>query len=347
MLDALGKQISLTIVSGDVTATEANLLNAFTSQHLVIIPAAERQSIVSEACAAASRAASGILKSDAWPAFAAALLYLAFLRRTLVEDGRIPSLLQSQSALIPASADDDVDTMVVVHVEGGDAVLSLATIPEDGTEWQGLVENSKVSNLLYPMLETIQPLIAGSQMLRGDTLWQVAEKGTAHIVQKGHQGMRGLAPVSAASLMGPVAMMALASAMVEQQKLAEIEKSLAAIKATLQDFQQVAPSVLAGELADEVLHGLERHESELLRVQEHLTEEARGQIAAFRSIKREVWGIGKYAKTIQDQLALVDTIYDELLLCVRARACAYMLLCTFPGREAGKPYLHSKQSLCF
>ena len=29
-------------------------------------------------------------------------------------------------------------------------------------------------------------------------------------------------------------------------------------------------------------------------------------------------------------------MYDELFLCIRARACAYMLLCSFPGRETGK-----------
>lgn len=355
MLEALGKQIGLPTAPGDVSATEANLLNVFASQHLLSVPATERQLIVSDACAAASRAANGLLSSDAWAPFASALLYLAYLRRTLVEDGRIPSLPQNQSSIIPASAGDGVNAMVVIRVEGGEPVLSLATIPEDATGWQDLGQNNKVSSLLYPTLEAIQPLIAGSQMLRGDTLWEVAEIGTAHIVQKGHQGMRGLAPVSAAGLMGPMAMMALASAMVEQHKLEQIEKSLAEIKATLQDvsafqkherrsvltgsiryFQQVAPSVLAGELADEVLHGLERHEVELLRVQDHLTEEARGQIAALRAIKKEGWGSSKYVKAIQDQLALIDTTYDELFLCIRARACAYMLLCTFPGRETGK-----------
>jgi hypothetical protein len=355
MLEGLSKQIGLPIAPGDVSATEANLLNAFASQHLLSVPAATRQFIVSEAAAAASRAASGFLSSDAWAPFASTLLLLVYRRRTLVEDARIPLLPQSQSAIIPAAADDGVDAMVVVRVEGGEPVLSLATIPKDATGWQDLGQNSKVSSLLYPMLEAIQPLIAGGQMLRGDTLWEVAEKGTAHIVQKGYQGMRDLAPVSAAGLMGPIAMMALMSAMVERHKLEQIENGLAEIKATIKDiamfqkgerrsvltgsvryFQQIAQSVLAGELADEVLHGIERHEIELLRVQDHLTEEASEQITALRAIQKEGWGSGKYVSAIQDQLALVDTTYNELFLCIRARACAYMLLCAFPGRETGK-----------
>lgn len=356
MLLALAKQIGIPIAAGDVQPTESNLLNAFASQHLLSVPATERQIIVSNACAAAARAASGLLSSDTWPPFASALLYLAYLRRMLIEDGRIPSLPQNQSAIIPPSPGGGVDAMVVVRVEGGgEPVLSLASIPKDATEWLDLIQNSRVSSLLYPMLEAIQPLIASSQMLPGDTLWAVAENGTAHIVQKGHQGMRGLAPVSAAGLMGPIAVMALASAIVEQNRVKRIEKSLAEIKAILQDvsmfqkgerqavltgsiryFQQVAPSVLAGELADEVLQALERHEFELLRVQDHLTGEAHGQIAALRAIKKEGWGGANYVKAIEEQLTLIDNTYYDLFLCIRARICAYMLLCSYPGRETGK-----------
>ncbi|EKU75856.1 hypothetical protein [Sphingobium yanoikuyae] len=356
MLEGVSKQIGLSIDVGDNSKNEANLLNCFASQHILTVPIIDRQRIVEEAAAAASRAASGILSSDAWQPFASALLQLGYLRRKLVDEGRMSRHEPDRLDCNLVSAGDGSDALVI-HMGEGEPFLSMANLPADGAGWLEVNQNTKVSGLLYPMLEAIQPVMAGVQMLRNDTLWKEgAKNATASIVQAGQQGIvKSLGHVSVASLVGPTAVLVLASAMIEQQKLEQIEKSLAEIKTSLSDiskfqkgerrsiltgsiryFQQIAESVLTGELAEEVLHSLERHEIDLMRVQDHLSEEVRDQIVALRAIKKEGWGSGKYAKAIQDRLVSLDKAYDELFLCIRARACAYMLLCAFPGREAGK-----------
>ncbi|EQB10880.1 hypothetical protein [Sphingobium lactosutens] len=356
MLEGVSKQVGLSIDVGDSAKSEANLLNCFASQHILTAPIKERQRIVEEAGAAASRAASGILSSDAWQPFTSALLQLGYLRHKLMDEGRLPVDEEVRTDRDLVSADDPANALAI-YMEGGDPVLSLATLPADGSGWLEVNQNTKVSGLLYPLLEAIQPVMAGVQMLRSDTLWQEgAKNATASIVKAGQQGItKSLGQVPVAGLVGPTAVLVLASAMIEQQKLEQIEKSLAEIKASLSDvskfqkgerrsiltgsiryFQQIAESVLTGELAEEVLHSLERHEIDLMRVQDHLIEETREQIVALRTVKKEGWGSGKFGKAIQDQLASIDKAYDELFLCIRARACAYMLLCAFPGRDAGK-----------
>lgn len=369
MLNGLSKKIGLPFTAGDASVKEASLFSAFASQHLLTVAAADRQRIVDEVCAAASKAAGGLLSSDAWPPFAAALLQVAHLRSQLIEDGRLAIQSAEVSMNLPTIAGNETDALVV-QIEDGEPVLALATIPGDITGWQPVTQGDRISGVLYPILEAVQPLLAGQQMFGGETLYKSilphgakldTVKDTANMVYGSARGGNGLfvkspfKTVSAAGVMGPMALMTLASAMIEQHKLEQIEKSLAEIKASLQDvakfqkgerrsiltgsiryFQQVATSVVAGELADEILHGLERHEVELLRVQEHLVDEARTQIAAFRAIKKEGWGSSKYAKSLGDELAVLASTYEELFLCMRARACAYMLLCAFPGREIGK-----------
>jgi predicted RecB family endonuclease len=204
----------------------------------------------------------------------------------------------------------------------------------------------------------MQPLIAASQTLRGDELLRRLPdgvKGAAHIVEAGTKGMKGLETIAVSSLMGPLAIMMLAGAVAEQRKLQAIEKSLAEIKTAIVDvarfqqqerrsvlkgairyFQQVASPVLTGELAPEVLQEIERHEVDLVRVQEHLTEELRDRITGLRAIRKETFGSSKFAKALQETQTELDAKYDELLLCLRARACGYQLLCAFPGRQAGK-----------
>lgn len=356
MLEGVCKQIGLSIEVGNIAKNEANLLNCFARQHILTAPIGERQRIVEDAGTAASRAASGMLSSDTWQPFASTLLQLGYLRRKLVDEGRMPGGEPDRLDRDVVSTDDRSDELVI-HMGEGEPFLSLANLSADSSGWLEVNQNTKVSGLLYPILEAIQPVMAGVQMLRNDTLWQEgAKNATASIVQVGQQGIvKSLGQVSVASLVGPTAVLILASAMIEQQKLQQIEKSLAEIKTALGDiskfqkgerrsiltgsiryFQQIAESVLTGELAEEVLHSLERHEIDLMRVQDHLSEEVRDQIVALRAIKKEGWGSGKYTKAIQDQLASLDKAYDELFLCIRARACAYMLLCAFPGREAGK-----------
>ncbi|WP_158932677.1 hypothetical protein [Acidisphaera sp. S103] len=370
MVTGLCKQIGIPAALNDINGYEVILLNTFSKQHLSSLPSTDRQRLVDEASVAASTAATGRLSSDAWPPFAWVFLQVAYLRRKLAEEGRmyVDSRETTKAGVndLPALVDDGADALVV-QTEDGHSILSLATLPDAGTRgWCGPENSRKAMNALTPILKAIQPYLSAEQMLKGGDYVRVTlppggalsfSEKLGHFVgvAKGHKGLVRLDPISAVSLVSPAVLLTLASAMAEQKKLEDIEKSLDEIKSSLKDvskfqqnerrsvltgsiryFRQVAASVLTGELVSEVLHEIERHEVELVRVQEHLIEDIRAQIATLHAIKKDGWGSGKYVKAIQEAQAILDRMYDEALLCIRARACGYQLLCAYPGREAGK-----------
>jgi len=344
---------------------EATLLNLFSKQYLSLRPSAvDQQALVNEAATAVAAAVRGILSSDAWPTFAAVMLQIIYLRRKLIAEGRIQAAsITGTEISIGSSGIDSVVDSVIIQTENGDQVLSLATIPDtDTTEWRDADYSRKLLNILTPILKAAQPFISTEQLLkngnyyRAEMVLSYSEKlghyvGTA----KGHQGMVRLDPASLVSLATPAGLLTLAAAMAEQRKMEAIEKSLDEIKASIKDvskfqqnerrsiitasiryFQQVAPSVLTRELPNEVLQVIERHEVDLVRVQEHLTSDIRTQVVAFNAIRKEGWGSSKYATAIKEAQTSIERIYDEILLCIRARACGYQLLCAFPGRDTGK-----------
>ncbi|MBB2197175.1 MAG: hypothetical protein ABF479_15565 [Gluconacetobacter sp.] len=344
---------------------EATLLNLFSKQYLSLRPSTiDQQALVNEAATAVSAAVRGILSSDAWPPFAAIMLQIIYLRRKLIEEGRIQTASITGTEISNSSASiDSASDSVIIQTENGDRVLSLATIPDaDTTGWRDMEYSRNLLNVLTPILKGAQPFISTEQILKNGNYYRAemtlsySEKlghyvGTA----KGHQGMVRLDPASLVSLATPAALLTLAAAMAEQKKLEAIEKSLDEIKASIKDvskfqqnerrsiitasiryFQQVAPSVLTGELANEVLQEIERHEVDLVRVQEHLTSDISAQVEAFSVIKKEGWGSSKYATAIKEAQTSIGRMCDEILLCIRARACGYQLLCAFPGRDTGK-----------
>ncbi|KAA8383757.1 hypothetical protein FOH24_17240 [Acetobacter tropicalis] len=344
---------------------EATLLNLFSKQYLSLRPSAvDQQALVNEAATAAAAAVRGILSSDAWPPFAAVMLQIIYLRRKMIAEGRIQAASITGTEIRSSSASiDNAVNSVIIQTENGDRVLSLATIPDTDTiGWRDTDYSRNLLNVLTPILKAAQPFISTEQLLkngnyyRAEMVLSYSEKlghyvGTA----KGHQGMVRLDPASLVSLATPAGLLTLAAAMAEQKKLEAIEKSLDEIKASIKDvskfqqnerrsiitasiryFQQVAPSVLTGELPNEVLQVIERHEVDLVRVQEHLISDIRAQVVAFNAIKKEGWGSSKYATAIKEAQTSIERMCDEILLCIRARACGYQLLCAFPGRDTGK-----------
>lgn len=292
------------------------------------------------------------------------MLHIIYLRRKLIAEGRIQPSSTTGTEISNSSAGvDNTIGSVVIQTENGDRVLSLAALPDtDTTEWQNTEYSRNLLNTLTPILKAAQPFISTEQILKNGNYYRAEmilsySKKLDHYVgtAKGHQGMVRLDPASLASLATPAALLTLAAAMAEQKKLEAIEKSLDEIKASIKDvskfqqnerrsiitasiryFQQVAPSVLTGELPNEVLQVIERHEVDLVRVQEHLISDIRTQVAAFSAIKKEGWGSSKYATAIKTAQTSIERMCDEILLCIRARACGYQLLCAFPGRDTGK-----------
>jgi hypothetical protein len=133
------------------------------------------------------------------------------------------------------------------------------------------------------------------------------------------------------------------------RKLGEIKKSIDGIRKFQNDerrskltgsiryFEQVAPAVLKGDKPDRVLNQIEHHESELLQVYEHLMDDIHAELGEVSGVKADDWfGSAKANLAIETKQQRIAELYNELILCLRARSCGWQLLCMFPGEEMGK-----------
>ncbi len=370
MIVGLWKKIGISSIPDDIALLESNLLNVLAKRHFLSMLPVDRQPLVEEVCGAASTAVGGLLSSNEWPPFAAALMQVAYLRGKLESENRLPPLTNSmiQAEYETSSLlSENLSVPIAVGVEGGDTLLLLKAVPAtEDVEWHKFGDLDKIFNLLNPILKAAQPLFSAQEILNNGTYVKaVLGKGQKLSIDKlgrmvgaakGTKGQVEFVAAGAASLAGPAALLILAVAIQEQKRWENLERSLIDIKIALGNiakfqkderrsiltgslhyFQQIAPSVLSGELADEILHGIERHEVELLRVQEHIAEEIRTQTSLIRSIKSDSWlSNAKFIKDLGEGQTVLEAMYDEMLLCIRTRACGYQLLCAFPGRNAGK-----------
>ena len=175
-------------------------------------------------------------------------------------------------------------------------------------------------------MKAVQPLVSAEQLLRhgnymrrivlaGTKLDQIAGSSASYGSARGVAGKFcsiQLDPASVAKLASPMALLILASAIAEQKKWEATERSLTrsrspsptcpgssrrsasqsskGLQGSIRYSQQVAPSVLGGELEPEVLQQIEGHEVDLVQAQEHLAQDLRTQIASLRSIRKDTFG---------------------------------------------------------
>lgn len=302
------------------------------------------------------------------------VLHIAYLRRKILEESRgaQPSCYTTLPAL-PAPNTSSIaqcSNSLIIRTSDGEPVLSLARIEEPaGGKWQKIDGSGDGISRLTPLLQLVPALatakeIAGTNYMEvvtnGDRLLRTKD-GVLKAVTVGPDGkFSGIAeviePNRLSAMVNATALWNVASAVLAQKHLADIGNKLSAIKNAVDDirkfqkeerhsiltgsiryFEQMAPSVIAGELPDRVLHQIERHEGDLLRVQEHLAEEIRTYTDGLQGLKDdEIFGSADITQSIEDHQRLLDGLYREMLLCIRARSCGWQLLCVFPGDEIGK-----------
>ena len=145
----------------------------------------------------------------------------------------------------------------------------------------------------------------------------------------------------------------LATAYMEQKRFEDMERSLRGIASSLaevtrfqseerrsvltgsiQYFRQVSRSVLAGELEEDILHAIERHESDLIRIQNHLSKDIDAQISTMAALKNGGWTSSKFVKALNEEMDRLERLVEDAATCMQASACGCQLLCAFPRREA-------------
>lgn len=370
MIDALCKQLGLPAQEGDLADNETALLNIFTSQRLSSITVDKQQAAVNKARQAAAEGASSFFGAAEWPPLAASLLQIAFLRLKHNEVTRANK--ESKEASSTSAPVSNSDALVISN-NSGTPVLTLAQISvlDSDVGWRKVSKDDTGISRLNPLLQAVPGVATAVEVGASNYMNVIVPAGTELVESVKHGGLIGtlrkigtnefagaakldIGNLSALATSG--AALNIASAVLAQKHLADISEKLSDIKEAIEDvavfqknerrsvltgsiryFEQIAGSVLSGELADEVVHVIEMHETKLLEVQEHLGIDIRNQTDALKILKDEEWvGQGKYIKALDEKHATLDKLYREMLLCLRARACGWQLLSAFPGREQRK-----------
>ncbi|WP_445369471.1 hypothetical protein ACH5Y9_09805 [Methylomonas sp. BW4-1] len=162
-----------------------------------------------------------------------------------------------------------------------------------------------------------------------------------------------LSPENLEKIVNAGALFQVASVIVAQKHLADISQKLTEIKKTVDDihkhqkdkretditgavdyFKQIAPSILAGELRDSYEHQIEKYEGELLSIRNHLLKDIKNQNHEIENLKDgHIFGTEGIKALIKKHQNELFNLYQQLFLCIRARACGWQLLLAFPRTE--------------
>lgn len=273
-------------------------------------------------------------------------------RTSNASDMTLPATAFSVARLVIGTAEDE-------------AVLSLARIPEPSARaWHPVAKSDIGISRLNPLLQAVPALGTALDVATTNYMEVVVNGPLAQAVGGGsrawvHNGknMTEQARLFEASTLSNIvnagALFQIASVAVAQKHLADISRKLSDIKAAvdriqrfqsnerrsvltgaLRYFEQIAPSVLAGEWPDGIRTQIEHHEAHLLQVQEHLLEDIRHESHATLKVEgSDLFGSKGMQEAIKAHQDLLDDLYRQLLLCIRARACGWQLLIVFLGEE--------------
>lgn len=98
------------------------------------------------------------------------------------------------------------------------------------------------------------------------------------------------------------------------------------IKGSILYFEQIANSVINGNIIDSILNQIEAKECELLETQVHLIKDI-NSLNSEKNLKgHDAIGTQILSQSIAEFQDNIYNLYSQLLLCIRARACGWQLL---------------------
>lgn len=297
------------------------------------------------------------------------VLHIAYLRKKVLE-GQVEAPQGVIEAIARAAAEPasllQADQALHIGASEDNPVLALMQVADPGPrEWKSVDDKDGSISRLSPLLQAVPMLATAVDVVTHRYMHVVANGELARaadrscfraVVVKGGQIVENAKLFDAASLTDIVSagsVFQLVSVAVAQKHLADISHKLDTIKAAtdrIQHFQtqsrravltgairyfgQVAQSVLDGELSDSIRLQIETHESKLLEVQDHLLEDIRHETGQIMNVKDgDMFGSKGMEEAIRAHQKLLDDLYQQFLLCIRARACGWQLLVVFPGEE--------------
>ncbi|KXJ49658.1 MAG: hypothetical protein AXW13_00155 [Alcanivorax sp. Nap_24] len=294
------------------------------------------------------------------------VLHIAYLRKKHLEAARAAPAQKTDAKMetaptVPPSAGS---AALMIGTSEASPVLSLARIPEPETaDWNPVNDSDGIGRLnallhSVPSLATAGEVSTGQYMevvIDGPLLQAKGQEGYRLITMIDGKPSHGtlLAPERLSAIVNTSALLQVASVAVAQKHMADISRKLSEIKAGIDRirsfqenergavvkgatryFEQVAQAVLSGELAGSVRHQIEHHEARLLQGQEHLLVDIRAESQQTLNVTDEtLFGSKGMEDAIQEHQQRLQNLYQQLLLCIRTRACGWQLLAAYPGEE--------------
>lgn len=291
------------------------------------------------------------------------VLHIAYLRKrylsTLATNETISSTTE---ASLLQKADVNIisggESLEIVDDKNREIIKIREVSIKDDFAWKSTDEQGNGISRLNPLLQAVPSLIVAGDV--GQTRYmEVVAKGPLSLSKEIDGAFRGIvhgdkgiqehanlfSPERLTKIVNAAALWQIASIVVAQKHLADINSKLKDLKigiSKVHDFQknerkalltgairyfdQVAPSVLDGEISDSIRNQIERHEADLLQVQDHLLDDIKVESYNIQKLEAE-------QEKIQSHLSNLESLYKQLHLCVRARACGWQLLLLFPGEE--------------
>ncbi|WP_420995209.1 hypothetical protein ACKI2N_000505 [Cupriavidus sp. 30B13] len=315
-----------------------------------------------------------------WAGLAIALLVIAAVvilrRRSPGSAAQAPAASASAPAVVAAGTpsqpltqpalEEEETVAVLIGPSAQEPVLSITALEGRLPKGARAVEaESTTISQLAPFLQTVPSLLTSREVARGGYMKVIIDGPLAKAADgNGFRGFslgprgikeqaRLLDPSRLSKLVNMTAILNIASVVVAQKHLADIDKKLddikrgveridaflrderkASILGALDYLRQVAHALFKGELSPVVRQRLEDYEGQLLATERHLRAELTRETQGIEGIKdpntfRTNGLVGK----IREQQALLDNLYDQWLLCVRARVAGWQLLSAFPGEQ--------------
>jgi uncharacterized protein YaaW (UPF0174 family) len=313
----------------------------------------------------------GFVYDLAEPAFRVTVpcvLHIAYLRRKILEaNDALPDLIDDTVLLDESVPASPAAASLVISDSEDQPVLSMAQVSDPGQRsWRELSGQDEGISRLSPLMAGV-PALATLHNVSTTKYMEVVINGDLIETATG-DGFRAMAkgldgkflehatlfnPTDLTAIVSGGAVFQMVSFVVAQKHLADISRKLddiktavTGIKLFLEDerrssvvgairyMEQVAQSVSEGELSDSIRFQIESHEAKLLDVQEHLLAEIHREIEHIQDIKDEdVFGTEGFENAINEQQQLIVSLYQQFLLSIRARGCAWQLLSMFPGED--------------
>jgi hypothetical protein len=259
------------------------------------------------------------------------------------------------------------DTFTIKNKDNNEEILFFTRVSPNiqSQNWKNINDKDKNISTLNPLFSLVPSLMIANDIQKTNYMEVVIKAGNLTNAKDGNgyigivigsngkitEHARLFDPEKLSNLVNASALFQIASVVVAQKHLADINEKLIDIKnsvenieefqknqrktkiiGTIEYFEQVASSVFTGEFSIAILNQIEAKECELIEIQKHLIIDIESLTKKGVEDKDKV-GTGDMTKEIQKRQNDIFSLYEQLLLVIQARGCGLQLLSRYPNND--------------